>query len=170
MNILERLNNFIARLTLDGSDDSDKLMRVKGRGRVREFYGSDNRMVLLLQPQGLSARPSKGSTGLVFNLGGNNDQAFAALVSNQEKRPSGLEEGEVVLWNEFGHTLKIDKDGKATLTVVNCEIIAEEKVILTAPKIYLGGEAGAKAVALKGATDNDGDEITGGCSDIVFAR
>lgn len=173
--VVDRLNNLFVRFTLDGSDDTGKIQNIWGRGRDRESYGTDRNPIMRHQPAGLSARPTKG-VGVIINLLGNNDQSIALALENQDARPTGLEPGETVLYNEFGITLKLDKDGLATLTASKIKLVATGDVVVKpGGTVYLGGDPADggtfQRVAHALSQDSNGDVINGAtCSANVLVK
>lgn len=166
MSLHDRINNLFERFKLTGSDDTGPLQKVKGMGRGSRLFGGQA-LVNRFQQAGFSSRPSAGE-GVVICLNGNPDQALVIVLDNPAKRPTGLEPGESVQYNEFGDFLKIDKDGQAHLYCKTVFLEASVQVIVKAPAVHLG-DVGGQPVAVLGSVDSNGDHITGGCAAKVFA-
>jgi phage gp45-like len=133
------MQNIAIRIRLVDSDDTDKQQRVRATGRVDELLGSAKRMLLRMQNAGITSRPSAG-TGLVINLGGNNDQALCVALENEEKRPKGLEKGETKVYDEFDQSLYF-KDGEVILTATKLTINVTGEIVIDGSSIKLGAGA-----------------------------
>lgn len=85
-----------------------------------------------MQEFGFASGPPAGSSALVLSVAGERGHMVVVATDNAEHRPE-VEPGESMLYNEFGVTLKLNKDGEL-------ELDAPVKVIVTAPIISLIGD------------------------------
>lgn len=95
------------------------------------------------EPYGLTSRPrdpdSNGSPeALAVSLGGNRDHQIVVCVVDRRFRITGLDKGEVVVYNFTGANLKLDDDGNLIATPKSGE------------EVLLGGSGATKEVARKG--------------------
>lgn len=95
------------------------------------------------EPYGITGRPKDpDSTGtaeaVALSLGGNRDHQIVICVSDRRFRITGLNKGEVAVYNFTGATLKIDDAGNLVLTPKAGE------------EVLLGGAGASKEVARKG--------------------
>jgi len=99
------------------------------------------------EPYGLTSRPrdpaatgdEEGSAEAVaLALGGNRDHQIVIMVADRRYRITGLEKGEVALYNFTGANVLIDEDGNLVVTPKGGE------------EVLLGGAGAAKEVVRKG--------------------
>lgn len=114
-----------------------------------------------LQDYGITSVPHPGAEALVAFVGGLRSHGVVIAVADRRYRLTGLQEGEVALYDDLGNVVKLGRDA--------ISIDAADKVHVTAPialiesdDVQLGG-AGGQAVARVGDDVNltTGKIITG---------
>lgn len=120
------------------------------------------------QPFGLSTNPPKGSHGFGINLGGRPDHAVILGLEHASHRPVSLSSGESALYDANGQIIKM-LSGKKTVVEVGTLTIIADKVVVESSNIFLGGEQGAKPVAIEGTVTTDGARCISDLSTTVKA-
>lgn len=146
--------NQLVRAKINRIDDSGKLQQAEATGRAREKFGGQ-RLILRLQPHGLSAVPPEGAHAYILTLNGNPSQALMLGGEHDSIRPKDQAPGDTQLYGH-GQFLKFE-DGVATM---HCDqlIIEADQVIIQSADINLGG-LGGKPVAVEGTIDSAGDKL-----------
>lgn len=99
---------------------------------------------------GLSSRPPEGADVLVVFLGGDRSKGVVVATAHQASRPKGLLSGETMLYDLWGKSVHLTKDGgivvhaqgapvtinKATTVTIN----ASESVELITPMLHVSGD------------------------------
>lgn len=100
-----------------------------------------------LQQYGMSSNPPVAGTDcLVAFLGGNREQGVVIVAENRQFRLTGLESGEVALFDDLGNVIKLGRQ--------RLEVTAVTELIASAPQVQI--VAGASTFAISDA----GVEIT----------
>lgn len=99
---------------------------------------------------GLSSRPPEGSDVLVVFLGGDRSKGVVVATAHQSSRPKGLLPGETMLYDLWGKSLHLTRDGGivvnaqgAPVTVSNATTVtinAAESVELITPLLHVTGD------------------------------
>lgn len=120
------------------------------------------------QNYGLTSVPHAGAEALVVFAGGLRSHGVVLAVEDRRYRLTGLEEGEVALFDDLGNIIKLGRDAisvtattRLTVDAPTVEVTADN-VTVTSDNIQLGGAGGA-AVARVGDDVNltTGKIITG---------
>lgn len=85
------------------------------------------------QEFGFSSNPPAGSEVIMLSLGGSRSHNIGIASENRDVRPTGLEEGESILYNAFGDYVKIKADG-------TIEVKASTKVLIDCPMVQMTGD------------------------------
>lgn len=91
----------IALAELTDVDDSGVQQVVSHYG----FQGEQHTEVYRPQPHGFTSRPPKGSTGVIFSLGGERSRSVFMGGESDAARPTGLNEGECKLYDPAGNMI-----------------------------------------------------------------
>ena len=99
---------------------------------------------------GLTSRPPEGSDVLVVFLGGDRSKGVVVATAHQASRPKGLLVGETMLYDLWGKSVYLTKDGGivveakgAPVTVNNATTVtinAAESVELATPLLHVTGD------------------------------
>ena len=99
---------------------------------------------------GLSSRPPEGSDVLMVFLGGDRSKGVVVATAHQSSRPRGLLPGETILYDVWGKSVHLTKDGGivvqakgAPVTVNNATTVtinAAESVELITPLLHVSGD------------------------------
>jgi len=63
------------------------------------------------QPYGLTSHPHPGAEGIAVCVAGSRDHAVVIAVDDRRYRLTGLEAGEVALYDDMGHAVHLTRDG-----------------------------------------------------------
>lgn len=118
--IQRRVRHMIVRGIVEIVDDATTLqslqMTVAGSSTDSEDDVQVRDELERFQQYGMSSAPSKDAEAICMAVGGSPDHMVVIAVDDRRYRPTGLEEGEVVLYTkDHGVLLKLDKDGKVHL-------------------------------------------------------
>jgi phage baseplate assembly protein V len=101
------------------------LLAVIGRGRVTTSNDAGTAQLLQLRLSGLevrdqtpriaefgfSSRPPVGSDAVLVFVGGDRSNGIVIATGHQASRPTGLEEGESIVYDLFGKFIRLTKSG-----------------------------------------------------------
>ena len=111
--------------------------------RIKSGFGIHND-VQRLQNYGMTSKPAKGSELIYLALGGNLNDMICLSVDNGPSRPKDLEDGEVVIYNEHGIQIRLEK-GKLKISGGNIEFNGNSKSFVT----YAELDSAIKELTLK---------------------
>ena len=94
---------------------------------------------------GFTSKPLIGSEAIIINICGNPANPVILKIGNRELRFKSLKAGEVAVYDAFGDRIHLKSDGII-------EINAQNKAVVNAPKVVLGGDVGKPIARL-------GDEV-----------
>ncbi len=120
-----------------------------------------------LQDYGLSSVPHAGAEALVACTGGLRSHAVAIRVEDRRYRLTGLQTGEVALYDDLGNVVLLGRD-RIHVTAVSEARVEAPLVKVLSDDVRLGGDGGAKVARVGDDVDlGTGKIITG--SDKVTA-
>jgi len=137
--LARRVNLMVARGVLALVNDAAKMQGVQVKllsGEVRDMERFQN--------YGLTSQPHAGAEVAGVFVGGNRNHGLVLAIDDRRYRLKGLQSGEVALYDDLGHIIKLSRTGivitGAThdINIVNCP-----KVIVT------GGDVIADGISLK---------------------
>jgi phage baseplate assembly protein V len=110
-----RVVGMIARAVVRSSNDTPKLqeleLAVMGTERIPRAEH--------FQPYGLSSRPAAGAEAVVVFAQGNRDHPLVVVVDDRRARPTGLEDGEVMVYGPAGSRVHLKADGSIAVSTTN---------------------------------------------------
>ena len=120
------------------------------------------------QNYGLTSVPHAGAEALVVFAGGLRSHGVVLAVEDRRYRLTGLEDGEVALFDDLGNVIKLGREAVSVTAVTRLTVdaptveVTADSVMVTSDSIRLGGAGGA-AVARVGDDVNlsTGKIITG---------
>lgn len=152
-----KLNNMISRAIINIVKDSEGIQIVQIGGYANEVLDGIERFGNF----GFTAVPKKPdgtgtAEGIVVFPGGNRSHGIVIALEDRRFRPTDTEEGESVVYNAVGDTIKLDKDGNINITATkDVNITAFGKVdIISAGDIDLNPTGD---VNIAGNLEVDGD-------------
>lgn len=98
--LFRRVQLMVGRAVLTAVDDSLQLQAVQ----VEAFSGEVVDGAERFQDYGLSSHPPRGAEALLLAVGGIRQHPIVAAVVDRRYRPTGLEEGEVILYTSRDRT------------------------------------------------------------------
>ena len=130
MNGLERMlaplrravANLLARGVVVMSDSSKKMQALQ----IRLLDGDEADGVEHFEAYGLTARPRSGAECVALSLCGGRSHMLAIAVADRRYRLTGLQEGEVALYDDQGQKVHLTRNGIVISTTKKCRIEAQD--------------------------------------------
>ena len=140
------------------------ILAMIGRGRITTSNDSGSAQLLQLRlsalevrdqtPRiaefGFSSRPPVGSDAVLVFVGGDRTNGIVIATGHQASRPKGLEEGETIVYDFFGKSIKFTKAGGivveangSAVTINNATTVtinASTKVQMNTPLLQVSGD------------------------------
>lgn len=102
-----RIANMITRGIVTAKNAAQKLRTLQC-----ELFGGETRSrVEDFEPYGFTAEPHVGAEVLVVSLAGDREHSIAICHPDRQYRPTGLADGEVVLYDDLGRKVFLSRDG-----------------------------------------------------------
>lgn len=101
------LGNMLARGTVVLAKSATKMQTLQ----VKLLSGEVKDGVEHFEAYGLTARPKSGAEHITLFMGGDRSHGITIMVADRRHRPTGLEEGEVVLHDDLGHKVHLTRSG-----------------------------------------------------------
>jgi len=105
--LMARVRGMIGRAVIGLVNDAAKLQMVQVR--LLADQGADD--VEHFQHYGLSSRAKAGAEGIALAVGGSTGHTVVINVDDRRYRLTGLQEGEVALYDDLGHKVHLTRDG-----------------------------------------------------------
>jgi phage baseplate assembly protein V len=126
--LVRRLNMMLARGVLRAVADAGGIQVMQ----VGLLAGEVADGVERFQSYGMSSVPPAGGDTLVAFLGGNRDHGVVVAVNDRGSRPTGLNSGEVILYNDQNASVLLTNEGDLVIKARRVIIEAEETIEATA--------------------------------------
>lgn len=107
MSVADRVRGMIRRSVIGLVNDAMKLQSVQ----VTLMAGQTPDDVEHFQHYGLTSVPHKGAEGIGLGIGGSTGHTVVICVDDRRYRLTGLEAGEVALYDDLGHKVHLTRDG-----------------------------------------------------------
>lgn len=107
-----RIANLVARAVVQLANDSGKLQVLQLDVGADETRDGLERF----QEYGLTSVPLAGAEAVVLFVGGRRDHGLVVAVDDRRHRPSGLQPGEVAVYNSGGARVLLKADGTVEVT------------------------------------------------------
>jgi phage gp45-like len=120
---------------------SDELSRQQMQVEILKGELRDN--VERMQNYGFTSVPQSGADAAVVFLGGNRSQGIIIAVDDRRYRLTGLEAGEVAVYDDLGNKIELKRD--------RIKITAETLLDIVAPDVHIAGH-----VTITGNVDTTG--------------
>lgn len=121
-----------------------------------------------LQNYGLTAVPHAGAEALVACVGGLRSHAVVIAVEDRRYRVTGLQTGEVALYDDLGNMVKLGRDELAITAVTRITVTAPIAVI-EADDVQLGASGGAAVARVGDDVDLGTGKILTGSAKVTAA-
>lgn len=118
------------------------------------------------QNYGLTAHPHPGAEAVTVCAGGLRSHAIVIAVEDRRYRLTGLQQGEVALYDDLGNLVKLGREaieitGAAKVAVAAPEVsVTADSVLVDSADVQLGGAGGAKVARV-------GDDVDLGTGKII---
>lgn len=103
----------VATAIIERVDDSQKIQK----NQVSVFSDDVRSDIDRFQQYGFSSVPLPGCQAIVISPGGSKDRSIVIATDDERYRPTGLEQGEAIMFNHLGDYAKLDKDGRFHINV-----------------------------------------------------
>ena len=146
-----RVRGMVARAIVRLVDDARQAQEVQ----IELLADESQDAVERFQNYGLTSVPHAGAEALVVFAGGLRSHGVVLAVEDRRYRLTGLEDGEVALFDDLGNVVKLGRDALSLTAVTKVMVsapvvdVAADRVDVTSDIINLGGGGGA-AVARVG--------------------
>ncbi len=107
-----RIANMVGRAVVKSADDSKKVQELQ----VSLLEGEVRDEVEHLQGYGFTSVPLEGAEAVVIFVGGRRDHGFCVGTDDRRHRPTGLQPGEVAVYNNAGAKIVIKASGDIEAT------------------------------------------------------
>ena len=132
--IRRRITGMITRALV--TDVVENLQRQNIQVKMHANESADN--IERFQNYGFSSVPPPGSEAILAALGGNLANLIALAVEDKKVRPQG-ESGDVFLYHQEGHKIRLTKDGKIVITATDVIFEALNSYTIISPETLIQG-------------------------------
>ncbi|EOF4706593.1 phage baseplate assembly protein V [Klebsiella oxytoca] len=136
--------------------------------QVQSLADENDDDVERFQNYGFSSVPPLGSEAIVVAVGGRRGGMVAIAVEDKGSRPRGGEEGDVILYHQEGHIIRLKKDGVIEITGKVVNLVGSENCNIISKQINITGPTSfSEDIQVKGKSfldhihkDGDGENTT----------
>lgn len=157
-----RVGMMVARAVIKTVDDTTKMQLVQASLLAGELRDK----VEHFQPYGHTSVPFDGAEAVIIFAGGNREHGLCVVVDDRRYRLTGMEPGEVALYDDQGQVVRLKRDGIVIETEHKVTVTAPQ-VVVDSDNIILGGTSGGAKVARIGDHVNVGSGSSAGMWPIV---
>ncbi|TCW05560.1 phage baseplate assembly protein V [Raoultella sp. BIGb0138] len=120
------------------------------------------------QNYGFSSVPPVGSEAIVVAVGGRRGGLVAIAVEDKSSRPRNGESGDVCIYHQEGHFIRLKKNGEIEITGKKVNLVGTEEVGIIGKQINITGPTSfSEDIQVKGKSfldhihkDGDGEDTT----------
>lgn len=123
-----RVSTMVLRAVVRSVNDSAKLQELK----IATIGNAEHRRAERFQLFGLTGVPPVGAEAVVVYPQGNSDHPLVIACDDRANRPTGLSEGEVLLYSTGGARLYLKADGSLRITSPDEVEVTADKITATA--------------------------------------
>lgn len=142
--MIEFIRNIVRKSLLKKVDNSRPLLR----GQILSTGELSPQDTVILYPFGITGNPPINSMGVTFSANGYQEMSYS-ICYPQQNLPTGVEEGETVIYNDFGATIKLDKSNNiiidtaapVTVNAKDVNVTASDTVNVDAATVNIDGTA-----------------------------
>lgn len=124
------LGNLLGRGTVVLANAATKMQTLQ----IRLLAGEVKDGVEHFEAYGLTARPKAGAEHITLFMGGDRSHGVTIMVADRRYRPTGLAEGEVMLYDDLGHKVHLTRSG------IVIDGGGHDITIQNAPNVNVGGD------------------------------
>ncbi|EMX0849593.1 phage baseplate assembly protein [Pluralibacter gergoviae] len=107
--------------------------------QLQSLADETNDDVERFQNYGFSSHAPVGSEAIVLAVGGRRDGMVAIAVENKGLRPQNAEVGDVCIYHQEGHIIRLKKDGVIEITGKTVNLVADESCEIISKQITVTG-------------------------------
>lgn len=150
-----RVRLMISRAIVRLVDDATKAQSVQ----IELLEDESQDAVERYQDYGITSVPHPGAEAIAVSVGGLRSHAIVIKVEDRRYRLTGLEQGEVALFDDLGQLVKLGRERIEIVSDNEVKVIAP-KVIVESDDVNLGAEGGEKVARV-------GDDVDLGTGKII---
>lgn len=136
--IARRLRNLVTRAVVALVEDTERVQRLQVQALKDEVLEHLEHWL----PYGLTTHAPSGCEALLLSLGGAREQAIVVAVADRRYRLTGLEAGDVALYDDLGQVVRLGRTGivieAAQGVIINGQVIINGDLAVNG----IGGGAG----------------------------
>jgi phage baseplate assembly protein V len=159
-----RVRGMVARAIVRLVDDARQAQELQ----VDLLAGESQDAVERFQNYGLTSVPHAGAEALVVFAGGLRSHGVVLAVEDRRYRLTGLEDGEVALFDDLGNVIKLGRE-RIDVTAVTELRVEAPKVIVQSNDVRLGEDGGAAVARVGDDIDLTTRKIISGSSKVKAA-
>lgn len=129
--VARRLRLLVSRGVVRGVTDASRLQTVQLDLLADEARDNVERF----QQYGVTSHPHPGAEAIVVAVGGSRDHLVAIAVDDRRYRPSGLQPGEVCIYDDLGSRITLKRGGVVEIVAQSVKVIAPTVEILASTKV-----------------------------------
>lgn len=111
--LINRILMLVATAIIERVDDSQKIQK----NQVSVFSDDVRSNIDRFQQYGFSSVPVPGCQAILICPGGSKDRSIVIATDDERYRPTGLNQGEAIMFNHLGDYAKMDKNGRFYINV-----------------------------------------------------
>lgn len=159
-----RIRLMIGRAIVNLVDDAAKLQALQVELLSDEVQDGVERF----QDYGITSHPHPGAEAVVVCAGGLRSHAIAIRVDDRAYRLTGLQQGEVALYDDLGNVVKLGRDGIEITGAAQVKVTAP-KVIVESDDVSIGAEGGKPVARVDDLVDLSTGKIISGSEKVTAA-
>jgi phage baseplate assembly protein V len=159
-----RVRGMVARAIIRLVDDARAAQEVQ----IELLEGESQDAVERFQNYGLTSVPHPGSEALVVFAGGLRSHGVVLAVEDRRYRLTGLEDGEVALFDDLGNIIKLGRE-RIEMTAVTELRVEAPKVVVQSNNVRLGEDGGQPVARIGDDVNLSTGKIVTGSSKVSAA-
>ncbi|WP_162290941.1 phage baseplate assembly protein V [Erythrobacter colymbi] len=173
-----RVRGMVARAIVRLVDDARQAQELQ----IELLADESQDAVERFQNYGLTSVPHAGAEALVVFAGGLRSHGVVLAVEDRRYRLTGLQDGEVALFDDLGNVVKLGREAISVTAVtkltveapaieVSCDTadVSADRVTITSDNVQLGGAGGAAVARVGDSIDLDTRKIVSGSAKVKAA-
>lgn len=134
--IRRRVMMTVSRAVLRAIDDSGS----RQTAQIEALKGEVRDLVERMQEYGFTSVPLPGADAAVVFVAGNREQGIIVAVEDRRYRLTGLEAGEVAIYDDQGQKVHLTRDGIVVETSLEVTVTAATAITLESPTVTIDGD------------------------------
>ena len=171
---IRRWGQDVRRVSQDIESGSRSLEHYERRARrlrqvaIGSIFRAAGLQARRFQDYGITSHPHPGAEAVVVCAGGLRSHAIAIRVDDRAYRLTGLQQGEVALYDDLGNVVKLGRDGIEITGAAQVKVTAP-KVIVESDDVSIGAEGGKPVARVDDLVDLSTGKIISGSEKVTAA-